>query len=228
MKVVTIIQARTTSSRLPNKVMMDIYGKSLLERVIDQSLKIENSDEVWVATSIHENDDLVEYLCERKGVACYRGSLEDVRGRFVYIARETDADFIVRVTADNPLTEPVYAEQLIETLKRNPEYDYARMDKSTIIDGTHSEVFTRRALEKSLEEYKDLRNKEHVTPAMIEEMKMIEPVPERKDLIVKKPYFAGVDTFEDIRTATLLYRKFGEEETLEQLIKEINENGKAI
>ena len=78
MKVISIIQARTTSTRLPNKALLEIYGKSLLERVIDQALKIKNTDEVWVATSSHENDDLIEILCDRKNIPCFRGSLEAV------------------------------------------------------------------------------------------------------------------------------------------------------
>lgn len=229
MKVVTIIQARTTSTRLPNKVLLEIYGKSLLERVIDQCRKIKNCDEVWVATSTHENDDLVEVLCERKNVPCHRGSLEDVRGRFYHIAKKQNADIIVRVTADNPFTDPEIAEDLIDFLKENSDkYDYVRMQKSTIIDGSHSEVFTMVALEKSISEYDDDRNREHVTPAMIEHMKMFETVPSNKDLVTEKPYFIGVDTFSDFKRATQILKTFGERDTLKHLIKEINENGKAI
>lgn len=229
MKVVTIIQARTTSSRLPNKALLDIYGKSLLERVIDQAHKIKNSDEVWVATSTHENDDLIEILCERKDTYCYRGSLEDVRGRFYHIAKKQNADIIVRITADNPFTEPVYAEELIDFLKVNSKnYDFVRMDKSTILDGTHSEVFTMDALEKSISEYDDSANVEHVNPAMINEMNMYESVPKQEELIAKKPYFIGVDTFSDLKKATQLFQTFGEQDTLKQLIKKINENETTI
>lgn len=228
MKVVAIIQARTTSTRLPNKVLLEIYGKSLLQRVIEQAQKIENSDEVWVATSKKENDDLIEYLCERVGVRCYRGSLKDVRGRFYNIAKERNADIIVRITADNPFTEPEYAMELIDVLKKNPECDYVRMELPSILDGSHSEVFTMKALEKSIKEFDDKENREHVTPAMIREMNMCETVPSNKDLVTQKPYFIGVDTFEDMKRATTIYKNFGEEDTLKQLIKNINSNGKEI
>lgn len=228
MNVITIIQARTTSTRLPNKVLLDIYGKSLLKRVIEQARKIENSDEVWVATSQEENDDLIEYFCERLNVPVYRGSLEDVRGRFYHIAKERNADIIVRITADNPFTEPEYATELIDTLKQNPEYDYARMELSSILDGSHSEVFTMKALEKSVEEYDDKENREHVTPAMIREMNVLETTPSNKELVTQKPYFIGVDTFEDMKRATTIYKEFGEQDTLKQLIKKINKNGKAV
>lgn len=228
MKVVTIIQARTTSTRLPNKVLLDIYGKSLLQRVIEQARKIKNSDEVWVATSGHENDDLIELLCERMDVPCHRGSLEDVRGRFYHIAKERNANIIVRITADNPFTEPQYAFELIESLKENPGYDYVRMEKTTILDGSHSEVFTMGALEKSVRKFDDKENREHVTPAMIRKMNVFEPTPKNEDLVTQKPYFIGVDTFEDLKRATKIYKEFGEENTLKQLIKKINTNGKAV
>lgn len=229
MKVVTIIQARTTSTRLPNKVLLEIYGKSLLERVIGQAQQIRNSDEVWVATSVHENDDLIEILCERKNVPCHRGSLEDVRGRFYNIAKKQNADIIVRITADNPFTEPEYAAEMIDFIKDHfNEYDYVRMEKSTILDGSHSEVFTMQALEKVVDEYNDVENREHVTPAIIQHLKMYETVPANKDLVTKKPYFIGIDTFSDFKRATQLYKNFGEQDTLKRLIKEINKNGKAI
>ena len=229
MKTVTIIQARTTSTRLPNKVLLDVYGKSMLERVIDQCHKIENSDEVWVATSVHENDDLVESLCDRIEVPCHRGSLEDVRGRFYSIAKDQDADIIVRVTADNPFTEPAYAENLIDYLKEHSDsYDYVRMELSSILDGSHSEVFTLRALEKSAEEFDDKENREHVTPAMIRHMNIGEITPSNQDLVAQKPYFIGVDTFGDLKRATAIYETFGEEETLKQLIKKVNQDGRGI
>lgn len=229
MKVITIIQARTTSTRLPNKVLLEIYGKSLLDRVIDQALKINNTDEVWVATSTHENDDLIEIMCERKNVPYYRGDLDDVRGRFYTIAKNQNAEIIVRITADNPFTEPAYAEQLIDFLKDNSEeYDHVCMDKSTVLDGSNSEVFTMKALEKSVSEYNDAFNKEHVTPALIQQMKTQKLVSTDKDLIAKNPYFIGVDTFADLKHATQLFMKFGEQDTLKQIIKKINKNEKAI
>ncbi|NBC05537.1 MAG: acylneuraminate cytidylyltransferase [Bacteroidetes bacterium] len=229
MKAVTIIQARTTSTRLPNKVLLEIYGTSLLERVINQAKKIRSTDEVWVATSTHENDDLIEILCERKNIPCHRGSLEDVRGRFYHIAKKQNADIIVRITADNPFTEPEYAAEMIDFLKENHDkYDYVRMDRSTILEGTHSEVFMMDALEKSVTDFDDSENREHVTPAIIREMRMFETKPLNKDLIAKKPYFIGVDTFSDFKKATYLYKVFGEQDTLKQLIKTINKNGNAI
>jgi len=228
MKVITIIQARTTSSRLPNKALIDVFGKSLLERVIHQAKSIKLTDEVWVATSTHENDDLIEILCDRINVKCFRGSLDDVRSRFYQIARERNGELIVRVTADNPLTEPEYADQLISFLQENEYYDYARIAKDNVVDGTNSEVFTASALEKSVNNYSDLGNMEHVTPAMIRDMNMIELIPANKDLITEKSYFAGIDTFQDLLHLTKIYKKLGEQNTLKNLIQLLNEHKETI
>jgi spore coat polysaccharide biosynthesis protein SpsF len=225
MKVVTVIQARCTSSRLPNKVLLDMYGKPLLERVINQAQKIQHSDEVWVATSTHETDDLIEVFCNRLNVSCFRGSLSDVRGRFYDIATSGNADIVVRITADNPLTEPEYADDLIQFLKMNPGCDYARIDKSAILNGTQSEVFSAGALRTSVDLHNDNENREHVTPAMITKMNMQEIIPTNKELIAQKPYFVGVDTFADYKRSILLFEKFGTKQTLKQIIKQINTYG---
>lgn len=228
MKVITIIQARTTSSRLPNKVLLDLHGKCLLERVIDQAKKMKMSDELWVATSQHENDDVIQSICERVGVQVYRGSLQDVRWRFYQIAKKQGADVIVRITADNPFTDPEIADELIKTLKENPGYDYVRMEKSMILDGSHSEVFSMNALEKSIKEYDDDHNREHVTPAMIRFMNVYESKSIKNELFSKTPYFIGIDTFEDYKRCVNIYQKFGINNTLKKLIQEINTYGKAF
>lgn len=229
MNVQTIIQARTSSSRLTNKVLLDVYGKSLLERVVDRCLKIKKSNELWVATSKNQKDDLIEIFCERKGVACYRGSLRNVRDRYYKIAKKEKADIIVRVTADNPFTEPEFADQMVSFLEKNVDkYEYVRMQKQKILDGSHSEVFTFKALEKSVKNFKDDWNREHVTPAMIECMRMFELVPSNKDLVSNNSYFLGIDTYSDLKRVTNIFKKFGEKETLKHLIKEVNNNGRAV
>lgn len=228
MKVVTIIQARTTSRRLPNKVLLDIQGKSLLQRVIEKSMEISNSDVVWVATSTHPNDEAVEMVCNRMGVNCFRGDLDNVRSRFHEISKREKADILVRVTADNPLTEPQYAEELINLLKEDDQLDYAKMNRESILDGTGSEVFTASSLEKSVREYDTELDREHVTASILGKMGVAEITSSKKALVAEKPYFVGVDTFEHYLNSCRLFEKYGEEHTLEQIIQTLNNNGRVI
>ena len=89
MKVVTIIQARTSSSRLRNKVLFNIDGKTLLGKVIESAKAIKKSDEIWVATSTNNEDNVIEFICKENNVNCFRGSLNDVRSRFDLISKKT-------------------------------------------------------------------------------------------------------------------------------------------
>jgi spore coat polysaccharide biosynthesis protein SpsF len=224
MKVVTIIQARTSSSRLRNKVLLSMHGKSLLNRVIDRTLAIKESDEVWVATSDDPTDDAIEWMCRNRGIPYYRGSLNDVRSRFYAIATSQHADIIVRVTADNPFTEPSYADQMIRYIKSNPTVDYVRMEKSKIIDGTGSEVFTMSAFQQSIERFNTASDIEHVTTSLISEFNRVELIPDDKDLVTNQPYFLGVDTMEDYIKAIRLYHRYGDQNTLKHIIQKVNEN----
>lgn len=228
MKVVTIIQARTSSNRLRNKVLMDINGKSLLNRVIDQTLKIKKSDSVWVATSTDPSDEGIELVCQARGTKCFRGSLDNVRSRFYEIAKEEKVDIIVRVTADNPFIEPEYADQMIECLEQNQHIDYVRMKKVSILDGTGSEVFTMNAFEQAVQQFQTPSDTEHVTASLIVNFKIAELEPDNNILKANHPYFLGVDTMEDYLTSVKLFQKYGEQEPLQSIIKKVNSHETVI
>ena len=167
MKVITVIQARTSSSRLRNKVLLNFNKNTLLGQVINSVKSSKEVDEIWVATSINKEDDLIELICKENNVNCFRGSLIDVRSRFDLISKKTNADIIVRVTADNPFTESFYIDQMISYIKSHNDVDYVCMDKSMILEGTGSEIFTSKSLNKSIEMSNHEMDKEHVTQYLI-------------------------------------------------------------
>lgn len=201
-----------------------MHGKSLLNRVIDRALEIKESDEVWVATSNDSTDDAIEWMCRNRDVPCYRGSLENVRSRFFDIAADRKADILVRVTADNPFTEPSYADQMIRHLKNNPGVDYIRMVKETIIDGTGSEVFTMSALRNAVDLFNTPSDLEHVTTSLIRDFKMEELTPDNPEMQVNQPFFLGVDTMDDYIKTIRLYHRYGDQNTLKQIIQKVNQH----
>ena len=224
MKVITIIQARTSSSRLRNKVLFNFNGKTILGKVIESAKSIRKSDEIWVATSTNHEDDVIELICKENNINCFRGSLNDVRSRFEIISKKTNADVIVRVTADNPFTEPSYADQMIDYIKSHRDVDYVFMKKSMILKGTGSEIFSSMSLYKSIEMSKHESDIEHVTPYIINNnlFKCIYLKPNNIKLISNKPYNLSVDTIDDyIRIVTIL-NKYSEIKTLEKILIEIN------
>ena len=226
MKVITIIQARTSSSRLRNKVLLNFNRNTLLGQVIDSVKATRDVDEIWVATSKNKEDDLIELICKENNVNCFRGSLSDVRSRFDLISKKTNADIIVRVTADNPFTESSYIDQMISYIKSHKDVDYVCMDKSMILDGTGSEVFTSKSLNKSVEMSNYEMYIEHVTQFIIKNnlFKKEYLKPNNIEFLSKKPYFLGVDTFEDYVRNINILNKYSSTNTLKKIILKINNN----
>ena len=66
--ICAIIQARMGSTRLPNKVLMDLNGKSVLENIINRLKMSKYIDEIIVATSINSENKVIEELCRSKDV----------------------------------------------------------------------------------------------------------------------------------------------------------------
>lgn len=137
-KVVGIIQARMSSSRLPGKVMLDLGGKTLLERVVERVKEASSIDEIIIATSTNEEDEIIKYVANKMKVKCIRGSLENVFARFKQAIIETNADIVIRITADNPLTNPALIDLGLKELKEK-DLDYLSFKKVPI--GSAVEVF---------------------------------------------------------------------------------------
>lgn len=194
-KTVGIIQARMSSLRLPGKVLMDVAGKPLLQRVIERSQLATVLDELWVATSNNKDDDEIEHLCKKIGIPCYRGSLDDVRSRFLAIAKITKAFFLVRITADNPLTEPLFIDLTVNALMLRPENHYAVMKKNLVPIGSGVESFSAEALITSSNIYFTSEDLEHVTLSIKKMYQSIELDPEENFHLENES--VTVDTFDE-------------------------------
>jgi spore coat polysaccharide biosynthesis protein SpsF (cytidylyltransferase family) len=162
--VLGILQARTTSSRLPGKVLEPILGKPMLSLQLERLFRCNNIDHIVVATSDDGSDDGLENLCVKEGVDCYRGSLDDVLDRFINAAKKYRPQVIVRFTADCPLTDPVLIDEIIEYfLSSNIDY-LSNCEPPTYPDGLDVEVFKFNSLEIASREAKLPSEREHVTP----------------------------------------------------------------
>jgi len=81
MKIVTTIEARMGSTRLPEKTMKEIVGKPMLELLIERLKRANRIDEIVVATTTEPEDNVIAELAKRVGVKCFKGSSEDVLDR---------------------------------------------------------------------------------------------------------------------------------------------------
>lgn len=165
LNAVAIIQARMGSTRLPGKVLADICGKPLLQRLIERVRATPGISRVVVATTTESADDVLADWCAAQAVAVYRGSVDDVLDRFWQCAQQHPAEFIVRVTADDPLKDPEVIAKALALCASSPEVDYASNTlQPTYPEGLDIEVVRFRTLERAAREAKLPSEREHVTP----------------------------------------------------------------
>ena len=165
MKRVAIIQAHMGSSRLPGKVLMDLAGQTMLERVVRRAQRCREVDDVVVATSTLAADYAIEAACRGMGVPVFRGSETDVLDRFMHAARAYNADIIVRITSDCPLIDPQLSDHIIRCFNRaDPPVDYASNKiPQSYPRGLDTEAFTFKALQRAWQRATERYERLHVT-----------------------------------------------------------------
>jgi spore coat polysaccharide biosynthesis protein SpsF len=164
-KVVCITQARTTSTRLPRKVLLKVAGQPLLRHHLDRLLACRRVDEVVLATTVNATDDPVVAIGRDAGVRVARGSEHDVLSRFVLAADLAAADVVVRVTSDCPLIDPGLIDLAVGALLDDDAVDYAHLDMSQFPRGLDVEVVRRPLLDQAdCDPATTAAEREHVTP----------------------------------------------------------------
>lgn len=164
MKVIGVLQARCNSSRLPRKILLPIQGEAMLARQIERVRRSRRLESLVVATSRETSDDEVEALCSRLGVACFRGSLDDVLDRFYRAAEAHRPDHVVRLTGDCPLADPAIIDAAID-LHLAGNFDYtSNCHPPTYPDGLDVEVVRFAVLRDAWQEATLRSEREHVMP----------------------------------------------------------------
>ena len=162
--MLAILQARTSSTRLPGKVLKPILGKPMLERQLDRLARVRQIDKLVVATSEGPDDNALAELCDRIGFKCFRGSLNDVLDRFYQTAKIYNARNIIRLTGDCPVADPQIIDEIISHYLSG-NFDYvSNTIEPTYPDGLDAEVFRYECLEQAWHKAKLPSQREHVTP----------------------------------------------------------------
>jgi spore coat polysaccharide biosynthesis protein SpsF len=165
MKTAIIVQARTTSTRLPGKVLLPLAGRPMLARLLERLAHVRRADLVLVATTTNRTDDPIAELCDAVKVDCFRGSETDVLGRYAGAARACGADTVVRVTSDCPLLDPAVVDEVITAFQTPPPVQYAsNMLEPTYPLGMAVEAFDVAVLREAHAQAIDPAEREHVTP----------------------------------------------------------------
>jgi len=119
-KTVGIIQARMGSERLPGKILAPLGGRPLLAQLCAR-IGPARVDEWWLATTSDPADDVTEAWGFELGLRVFRGDRTDVLSRFLTIGSEAGADWIIRVTADNPFLDAEVVDRLIDARDASEE-----------------------------------------------------------------------------------------------------------
>ena len=161
-----IIQARLSSSRLPNKVLKKLpFGSetSVIENVYQRVRSVKEINKTIVATSDEVSDDpLVDY-CMKKGIPVFRGPLNNVLERFYSCSKLNSFNSIVRITGDCPAIDPQLISLVINEFE-NSNFDFVSSTISrTYPYGQDLSVFSFSSLEKAYKNATLERDFEHVT-----------------------------------------------------------------
>lgn len=228
MSTVVIIQARVGSTRLPNKVLTEIAGKPMLQRVIERCSKSKNIDAVMVATTDNVHDDPIVALCESIGTPVYRGSEEDVLDRYKQAADIIDADVIIRVTSDCPLIDPDILDNVIEQFAgAKPDYG-SNVIERTYPRGLDCEIFTRDILERVWKQALLKHEREHVTPYILENPEKFTVLSIVGDTDMSNHRWT-VDTVQDLAFVQAVYEALGKDRVFDwRDVLELVENNPAI
>jgi spore coat polysaccharide biosynthesis protein SpsF len=160
-----ILQARTSSTRLPGKVMAEVAGAPMILRQIERLRRSRRLEGVVVATSIDPGDDILADRLEAEGVAVHRGPLDDVLGRYAGAMETFPSPVVARLTADCPLVDYQVLDAVIDLLT-DDDLDYAANTPAhrTYPKGLDVEVMRAACLQRAAAEARDPYEREHVTP----------------------------------------------------------------
>ncbi len=204
-KIVAVIQARMGSTRLPGKVLKDIRGRTMLERVVGRTRRAELVDKVVVATTPHETDEPIVAECRRLDVPCFLGSETDVLDRYNRAAEWCGADVVVRITSDCPLIDPSETDRVVRAFLDSTA-DYAsNFIRRTYPRGLDTEAMSAATLAHAWLEADEPYERIHVTPYIYGHPDTFQllSVTGREDF---SNYRWTVDTSEDLQFVREVYR----------------------
>lgn len=148
-KITVIIEARTGSSRLPNKVIAKIEDKPMIFYVINRVKKVKSVEQIVLATTQEKNDQVLLEIAKENGIIGFAGDSVDILNRDYECALKVNADPIIRITGDCPLLDPNIVEEMLQFFLKN-NYDYiSNRIIPTYPDGLDTEIYTLETLQKT-------------------------------------------------------------------------------
>jgi spore coat polysaccharide biosynthesis protein SpsF len=166
MNIIIVIQARCGSTRLPDKILLPLAGKTALGHMIERVSRSCYGTGLVIATTTNPEDAVIESICRYEGARCFRGHPSDLIDRHYMAGLRYSADAIVKIPSDCPLIDPTVIDRVIETYApRNAGFDYvSNLHPASYPDGNDVEVVSMQALESAWKEAAKPFEREHTTP----------------------------------------------------------------
>lgn len=232
MKILSITQARVGSTRLPGKVLKKIEGKTLLEIHLNRALQSKLISKLKVATTTEVDVNKIIKISDKLGVDSFQGSVENVLERFYLAALPEKPDYVVRLTSDCPLIDPIEIDKVIKKCVAG-NYDYAsNVLEPSLPDGMDVEIFKFSSLEKAFKEATLKSDKEHVTP-YIWRNSTVRGGSTFKSLSIKNlrdfsDFRLTVDTLDDFNLIKKLIVKLGDNKGWHDYVNYLEQNPELI
>lgn len=234
MSIIGSIQARMGSTRLPGKVLKKIEGKPLLLWQIERIRRSRLLDNVIVATTTNQRDDVIADLCRQNDIDYFRGSENDVLDRIAQLIETYNIDTHVEFFGDSPLIDPHIIDEIIGFyLKHCPMYDFVSNSiKTTYPPGQEVLIYKGNLLRKvNASVLPDSPDREHTSVSITQH-------PEKYKLFnIKAPYYyhypeiyLEVDTIEDFEVISNIIAYFVKKKhfhfSLAQILDYLDKNKK--
>ena len=142
------ITARTKSSRLPEKCLLKINGKMIIEHIIERAKLIQNSNQIVLCTTLDDSDDILCEIAKKHNILFFRGSTIDKLDRWYNATQLYKISHFVTFDADDLFCEPTLNELALNQMaKNNVDFIYSK----NIIPGSFTYCINTKALEKACE-----------------------------------------------------------------------------
>ncbi len=129
MRIGFLITARLKSSRLKLKLLKQLNGYSVIDRVIQRAKQVKECDDVILCTSENNQDLPLVRTALENNIYYFNGDSDDVLDRLHKASKLFNLDHVVCMTADNPLFSIYYANLISDRLRSHPEIDYIYTDE---------------------------------------------------------------------------------------------------
>ena len=160
-----VIQARMNSTRFPHKVISDLAGAPLIERILHRVKKVKKIGKIIIATTKRKEDDILVKIAKLNKVEVFRGSENDLVDRYYQAVKGKNVSHILRLPADNPIPDPSEYNRLINYhLKTDNDFssNLCNFMNNGYPDGFGVEIFTVNSLKKIWRSEKRKKFREHI------------------------------------------------------------------